>query len=84
MIYAQTERAYTDDASYTSGGNFSAVTANNATGTWRIISRGNTVFLVLISRQNGNREFTLGNRQASNEVALNNKRYFVTSNGKCK
>ena len=76
--------AYADDASYTSGGNFSAITANNATGTWRIVSRGNAVFLVLNSRQNGNREFRLDNRQASNEVALNNKRYFVTSNERCK
>lgn len=76
--------AYADDASYTSGGNFSAITANNATGTWRIVSKGNAVFLLLISNQNGNREFTLSNKQASNEVALNNKRYFLTTNERCR
>lgn len=76
--------AYADDASYTSGGNFSAVTANNATGTWRVISRENAVFLLLNSKQNGNREFRLDKRQAANEVALNNKRYFVTTNERCR
>lgn len=76
--------AYADDASYTSGGNFSAITANNATGTWKVVNKNNAVFLLLSSKQNGNREFRIGTRQASNEVGLNDKRYFITTNERCR
>lgn len=73
---------YGDDTSYTSGGNFSAVVANNESGTWAIQTRNGNTILVLISK-NSKREFTINPRSASNEIDMNGKRYFIYTNNSC-
>lgn len=62
----------------------SGVTASNDQGNWKIQTNGNSVTLVLDSQQGkGQRRFNVTARQANNEIALNNSRYFVETHNQC-
>jgi hypothetical protein len=71
------------DMSYTSGG-FSGSGNDGNTGRWRVISKGSQSVLVLSSGSNGVQELSIAPGNAGNELKLNGKRYFLTSNESCR
>lgn len=73
-----------DNTSYTSGGNFSATTANGGSGTWKVVANGNVFTLQLKANNGSTREFRINKRTTSNEIDLNGKRYFITQNQRCR
>lgn len=74
---------YSSNDSYLSGGfsTFSYAGQDQDSGRWRVLSRGSEVVL-LLNRRSGVSEYVLSPRQASNEVGLNGRRYFLRA-GNC-
>ncbi len=73
--------SYGSDNSYSSP-DFSAVSADGASGTWRVQTEGNTAYLVLTPRDESPTVRVIAYR-AQGEVNLNGKRYFLTKNQHC-
>lgn len=58
-------------------------TAGSSQGTWTIKETGLSVFLILNSNKGDFNQFEISKRQASNEIGLNGKRFFVESHNEC-
>ncbi|MDX1906518.1 MAG: hypothetical protein SF053_05730 [Bacteroidia bacterium] len=76
------------DAHYisTGGGDVFTYSGDDGTrrGTWQIAQQGGSPVLRLSFGQGGVRTFALTSRQASNEIGLDGKRYFVQPSGICR
>ncbi len=72
---------YSSDNSYSSQ-DFSAASADGASGTWRVQTDGNAAYLVLTPRGESPTALAIAHR-AQGEVNLNGKRYFLTKNQSC-
>lgn len=76
---------YSKSESLSSSSIGSGSTYSEDAGTWQVQSNGGSVNLILNSqRGKGQRNFTVTARQASNEIGLNNARYFVETHNQCK
>ncbi|MGA9993789.1 MAG: hypothetical protein WBP93_00100 [Pyrinomonadaceae bacterium] len=73
---------YSSDSSSLSNNGSGAVGSNSA-GTWKVSTRGGAK-LVLQFRNGTLREYTISRRQASNEIGLNDNRYFVQTSNECR
>ena len=62
------------------GGSFGSLAAKH--GTWTISPNG--AKLILSFQNGGTVEYQISKRQASNEIGLNGKRFFVQSQDKCR
>jgi hypothetical protein len=63
------------------GGGF---TNSNDRGTWQVQKNGNLIVLTLRSQAgNPTRQYQVSARQASNEIGLNNDRFFVSEHNEC-
>lgn len=58
-------------------------TASSSQGTWTIKEAGTSVFLILNSNKGEFSQFEISKRQASNEIGLNGKRFFVENHNDC-
>lgn len=72
---------YSSDNSYSSQ-DFSAASADGASGTWRVQTDGNVAYLVLTPRGESPTALAIAHR-AQGEVNLNGRRYFLTKNQSC-
>lgn len=67
-----------NDSSDTSFGS-----SRNRSGTWKVASRGG-LKLILQFQNGSSAEYEITRRQASNEIGLNGKRFFVQNQSKCR
>ena len=77
---------YNSDGSYTSGGfaQFSYAGNDSKSGSWKIIATNTFPLLVLFFSGGAVSEYPIAARQASNEINLNGKRYFIRASSACK
>lgn len=84
IVLCGSGRFFSNSESSSVSGLGTGATSSNDQGIWKIQTSGNSAVLVLDSQQgNGQRRFTITARQASNEIGLNNSRYFVESHNQC-
>lgn len=58
-------------------------TASSSEGTWQVKQSGGSVYLILQSNEGGVGEYEVSAREASNEIGLNGKRFFVEDYDEC-
>ena len=64
--------------------NGSGAVGGNSDGKWRISSSGNNASLILQFNNGSTRQYSISARQASNEIGLNGKRFFVQNHNQCR
>lgn len=62
----------------------SGSTSGGDQGTWQVRQSGGTTYLILYSQKGGQGQYEISARQASNEIGLNGKRYFVETHNECR
>lgn len=76
-------RFFSKNESSSSSALGSGFTQGSDAGTWDIITSGNNIFLVIKSDKGGSWNISVTARQASNEINLNGKRFFVQTQSDC-
>lgn len=63
--------------------NGSGAVGGNSDGRWKISSSGSSASLILQFSNGSSRQYSISARQASNEIGLNGKRFFVQNHNQC-
>ncbi len=79
-LYPDGRFQYEYSSSYSSGGyaDFSYADQDKDQGTWKIVERGGTVFLMTVSSKNGQKaEMRIQQGASATQVLINGKRFFI-------